>query len=160
MGQSSCPGSENAHSGSILSIIAQSCLDRNTGNNCLHVHLQHTNHPYLHLLMLNISITVKHAKKKKKPHWTHSTLQTSPAHFSWEGRKPRGNHAVVAVSFPSDCCLWSLLPDQVSGELFSLSLCVHSRSPGLAPPSCTLENKSHSPWWVRHQRMLWTGVTH
>lgn len=65
MGQSSCPGSENAHSGSILSIIAQSCLGRNTGNNCLHVHLQHTNHPYLHLLMLNISITVKHAKKKK-----------------------------------------------------------------------------------------------
>lgn len=83
---------------------------------------------------------------QKNPHWTHSTLQTSPAQVNWEpGTLPRGNHAVVAVSFPSDCCLCSLLPDQVSGELFSLLLHVHSRSPGLAPPPCTLEKKSRKP---------------
>lgn len=58
MEQSSWSGSENACSGLTLS-IAQSCLGRNTCNNCSHVHVQHTNHPHLHLhlLMSNISIT-------------------------------------------------------------------------------------------------------
>lgn len=140
MRQSSCPGTENTHPGSILSIITQSCLGRKTDNNCLQVHVQHTSASAYVKYFYHSNAT------PKNPHWTHSALQTSPAHLSWEPwTLPRGNHAVAAVSFPSDCCLCSLLQDQVSGEFFSLSLHVHSRTPGLAPASCKLEKKSHRP---------------
>jgi len=110
---------------------------------------------------------------KKIPLNSLLTLQTLPAHVSWELETLHwGNNVIVAISFPSDCFLCVFLCFQIQRTLGSYWVFHYMCTAGLQPRpvSPIMQAEKEIPLaentsgllpscWIRYQRMLWHVVT-